>query len=245
VYGHPADMDAIAAIASKHGLWVLEDAAEAHFARYKGRMTGSLGTMATFSFFGNKVITAGEGGAVTTADPQLEAKARLLKNQGMDPERRYFHPVVGHNFRLTNVACAILCAQLERREAILARRRQIFARYRAALGGIAGIGFQPVAPWAEISPWLFCITVDESFGIDRDALMAHLRARGIDTRPFFIPLHRMPPYERESRARGAELPVTDRLAATGLNLPTYNNLPDSDIDRIALAIRSACQHAPR
>ncbi len=244
VYGHPADMDALAEVARAHGLWLLEDAAEAHVARYKGRIAGSLGTIASFSFYGNKVLTAGEGGALTTDDPALEARARLLKNQGMDPERRYFHPVVGHNYRMTNVACAILCAQLERRAAILERRRAIFARYRAALEGVPGIGFQPVAPWAEVSPWLFCITVDEqAFGIGRDALMAELAAARIDSRPFFIPLHRMPPYEAASRARDEDLPHTEAISASGVNLPTYNALQDSDVDRVAAAIRRACRSA--
>ncbi len=244
LYGHPADMDPLGEVARAHGLWLLEDAAEAHCASYKGRATGSLGAIATFSFYGNKVLTAGEGGALTTDDPELEARARLLKNQGMDPERRYFHPVVGHNFRLTNVACAILCAQLERKTAILGRRRQIFARYRAALEGAPGIGFQPVAPWAEVSPWLFCITVDEAAaGIGRDALMAELKDARIDSRPFFIPLHRMPPYEAASRARGEHLPRAERLSASGINLPTYNALSDSDVDRITAVIRRACTHA--
>jgi perosamine synthetase len=240
VYGHPADMDAVGEVARARGLWVLEDAAEAHVARYKGRVAGSLGTMATFSFYGNKVLTAGEGGAVTTADAQLEARARLYKNQGMDPARRYFHPVVGYNYRLTNVACAILCAQLERREAILARRRAIFARYQAGLEGVPGIGMQPVAPWAEISPWLFCITVEAAAAMGRDALMKRLGEQKIDSRPFFVPLHRLPPYEAASRARGEELPVTERLSATGINLPTYNAMRDEDVDRVCDVIRKAC-----
>ena len=114
LYGHPADMDAINHVAATHGLWVVEDAAEAHFARYKGRPTGSLARIGVFSFYGNKVLTSGEGGAITLDDPALEQRARLLKGQGVDPERRYFFPITGYNYRLTNLACAILCAQLER-----------------------------------------------------------------------------------------------------------------------------------
>jgi perosamine synthetase len=115
LYGHPADMDAIRDIARRHGLWVVEDAAEAHTARYKGRPVGSLSDIAMFSFYGNKILTSGEGGALTLSDPALERKARMLRGQGMDPERRYYFPIVGYNFRLTNVACALLCAQFERR----------------------------------------------------------------------------------------------------------------------------------
>ena len=239
LYGHPADMDRINHVAATHGLWVVEDAAESHYARYRGRRTGGLASVGVFSFYGNKVLTSGEGGAVTLHDPALEHRARLLKGQGVDPERRYFFPITGYNYRITNVACAILCAQLERAEQIVARRRQIFARYREALAGIPGIGFQPVAEWAEPSPWLFCVTVDErAYGRTRDELMAHLALAGVDTRPFFVPLHRLPPFRNESRARGEELPLTDRLGATGLNLPTFNALTDAQVDEIARVVRA-------
>lgn len=240
LYGHPADMDAINEFAASHGLWVIEDAAEAHLARYKGRVAGSLGRIGTFSFYGNKMFTSGEGGALTVEDPALERRLRILRGQGMDPERRYFFPVIGYNYRLTNVACALLCAQLERRNEILDRRRRLFSRYRDRLDGIPGIGFQPVAPWAEPAPWLFSITVDAvRYGTTRDALLASLERQGIETRPFFIPLHRLPPFERQSRERGEELPITDRLAGTGLNLPTYSQMTDEQVDRVAAAIRGA------
>jgi perosamine synthetase len=240
LYGHPADMDPINRLAATHGLWVVEDAAESHLARYKGRPTGSLARIGVFSFYGNKVLTSGEGGAMTLDDPALEHRARTLRGQGVDPERRYFFPITGYNYRLTNIACALLCAQLERADAILARRRQIFERYRAALAGAPGIGFQPVAEWAEPSPWLFCVTVDpHTYGRTRDDLAAHLDERGVETRPFFIPIHRLPPYRKESAARGEELPVTDQLAASGLNLPTYSRMTDDDIERTCELVRAA------
>lgn len=239
LYGHPADMDAINAVASARGLWVVEDAAEAHFARYRGRPVGTLGSIGTFSFYGNKVITSGEGGAITLNDPALEARVRMLRGQGMDPERRYFFPMVGYNYRLTNVACALLCAQLERREQLVARRRRVFNGYRRRLRGIPGIGFQPVAPWAEPAPWLFCITVDEEeYGVSRDALMDHLAKAEIETRPFFIPIHTLPPYSEASRRRGDRLPVTERLGAAGMNLPTYGALRGPQIEQVAQAVRA-------
>ena len=145
--GHPADMDRINHIAAVNGLWVVEDAAEAPLATYKGRVVGGLAKMATFSFFGNKLITCGEGGAITLSDPQLDTRLRILRGQGMDPQRRYYFPVTGYNFRLTNVAAAILCAQLERREEIVATRTALFDRYKELLAPIRGVGFQPVAPW--------------------------------------------------------------------------------------------------
>jgi perosamine synthetase len=238
LYGHPADMDAIQRVADTHGLWVVEDAAESHGARYKGRPTGGLARAGAFSFYGNKLLTSGEGGALTVDDPSTLRRARALRGQGVDPDRRYFFPIVGYNYRLTNVAAAILCGQMERFDAILARRRAIFSAYRAALQGVPGIGFQPVAPWAEPSPWLFCVTVDEAaFGCSRDALAARLAKGGVETRPFFVPLHTLPPYRRESRARGDRLPRTERLAASGINLPTYNTLTDDDVAHVADSIR--------
>lgn len=240
LYGHPADADAVNAVARKRGLWVVEDAAEAHGARYKGRPTGSLAEVATFSFYGNKVMTSGEGGALTTDDPGIEQRIRLLRGQGMDPERRYYFPITGYNYRITNIAAALLCAQMERRETILARRRDIFARYREGLKDVRGIGLQPVAPWAEPSPWLFCVTVDgKAYGESRDQLMARLEAAGIETRPFFIPLHTLPPFAAQSRARCESLPVTESLAASGINLPTFNQMEPAEIDCICDLIRKA------
>lgn len=240
LYGHPADMDSINQIARINGLWVIEDAAEAHFARYKGRLVGSLARLATFSFYGNKILTSGEGGAITLDDSDLESRLRTLRGQGMDPRRRYYFVTIGYNFRLTNLACAVLCAQLERSTALIEQRRHVFRRYREALTGVPGIGFQPVAPWADPAPWLFCITLDErEFGRSRDELMTILQEAGVETRPFFMPLHRLPPYADASQRRGEVLPVTDRLGADGINLPTYSELTESEIEHIAGLIRKA------
>jgi perosamine synthetase len=239
LYGHPADMDAINHIAAVNGLWVVEDAAEAHFATYKGRVVGSLARAATFSFYGNKIITCGEGGAITCADPQLQIRMRTLRGQGVDPDRRYYFPVTGYNFRMTNLAAAILCAQLERRQAIIDARRRVLAQYRDALEGVRGISFQPIAPWAAPAPWLMCIQVQEEFGRSRDELMNVLDAEAIETRPFFIPLHTLPPFRQESKARGHQLPHTERLSAAGINLPTFAALAGDDIGRIARVIRGA------
>lgn len=240
LYGHPADMDAINRVAGIHGLWVVEDAAEAPFATYRGRPVGSLARIATFSFYGNKVITSGEGGAVTVQDDALNLRLRTLRGQGVDPTRRYFFPVTGYNFRLTNVAAAFLCAQLERTESMLADRRRIYARYAANLEDVAGIVPQPVAAWAEITPWLYSITVDPShFGRTRDELIAALAHAGVETRPFFIPLHTLPPFRAMSQQRSETLPVTESVGAAGLNLPTYVGLEDDDIDAICDVIRAA------
>ncbi len=239
LYGHPADMDAINQFAAVHGLWVVEDAAEAHLAQYRGQPVGGLADMTTFSFYGNKIFTCGEGGAITLSAPQLELRTRTLRGQGVDPSRRYFFPVTGYNFRLSNLACALLCAQFERREGLLTARRRVFSRYRERLTGIEGIGFQPVAPWAEPAPWMFCITVHEAaYGRSRDELAEILASEEIETRPFFVPLHRLPMFREESQRRGEQLPVTERLASSGLNLPTYSQLSDEDLDRVCEVIRT-------
>lgn len=239
LYGHPADMDAINRVAGIHGLWVVEDAAEAHFATYKGRPVGGLADIATFSFYGNKMITSGEGGAVTVSDPRLVLRARTLRGQGMDPARRYYFPVTGYNFRLTNIACAILCAQIERRDAIVERRRGIFDTYRSGLAGAPGIGFQPVAEWAVPAPWLFCITVDPNvYGCTRDELVARLDAEGIETRPFFIPLNTLPPFREGALGRGDAVPIAKALGESGLNLPTFGGLSNESQARVISSVRA-------
>lgn len=238
-YGHPADMDAINALAGVHGLWVVEDAAEAHGARYRGDVVGGLGTIGTFSFYGNKILTSGEGGAVTTSDAQLALRLRTLRGQGMDPNRRYYFPVTGYNFRLTNVACALLCAQLERVDDLVTERTRLVDRYRQNLMTAPGIGLQPRADWAEPAPWLFNVTVDASAGVTSPDLAAALLAAGIETRPFFIPLHTLPPFREGAAARSTNLPITDDIAARGLSLPLFPQLGDAAVDRVCEVLTGA------
>jgi len=233
IYGHPADMDAINQVATAHDLWVVEDAAEAHMAEYKGRRVGSLADIATFSFFGNKVFTSGEGGAVTFNDEALLERAKMLRNQGNDPHQRYVHQIVGYNYRMTNLSAAILCAQIERADDILGRRQEIFETYGRHLKGVSGIGLQPIAPWAKQTPWLYCITVDPvRYGATRDQLADYLHENGVDSRPFFPGMHHQPPYLELSAAQNARLPQSDYLSATGLSLPAYTDLSDIQIGAI-------------
>jgi perosamine synthetase len=232
LYGQPADMEGLGAVCAPRGIRIVEDAAEAPMASYRGRPTGGLGDIGTFSFYGNKLFTSGEGGAVTLNDDSMAATVRLLRGQGMDPNRRYWFPVVGYNYRLTNVAAALLCAQLERRQDFVKRRREIYARYTEGLTGRPGIELQVDIPGTTRSPWLFSILVDEaSFGSSRDDVILGLAQAGIETRPFFPPIHRLPPYQG-ARVAGARLPVTDRLAAQGLNLPTFVGLKLDTVDLI-------------
>ncbi|WP_145076459.1 DegT/DnrJ/EryC1/StrS family aminotransferase [Aureliella helgolandensis] len=234
--GHPADMDRINEIAAIHGLWVVEDAAEAPFALYKGREVGSLADAATFSFFGNKVFTSGEGGAVTFNQEQLHTRLKVLRGQGMDPKRRYYFPVVGYNYRMTNIACAILCGQLDRKESILQARREIYEQYDEQLLPIPGIRQQPAASWATPSPWMYSVVIEpEVFGFTRDEVIAYLAEAGIDSRPFFVPIHHLPPY-RQCPVRGPML-HTDDLGENGIMLPTYNTLGKAEIEEVVGCIR--------
>lgn len=220
--GHPADMDPILEIARMHDLWVVEDAAEATFATYRGRMVGSLGDVATFSFYGNKILTSGEGGAVTFSDPVLQQRMIMLRGQGVDPCRRYYFPIVGFNYRMTNVAAAILCAQMERRQSLVMHRQRIVDIYAERLADVPGIGLRETAPWAVPAPWMASCVVDpDAFGCTRDELAITLKDCGIDTRPMFVPIHQLPPYRAAARKRRTVLPVTDRLGDRGLMLPTY------------------------
>jgi perosamine synthetase len=156
----------------------------------------------------------------------------------MDPQRRYFFPITGYNFRLTNVACAMLCGQLERQEYLIERRQWIYKQYQDRLAGIPGIYFQPVADWAKPAHWLFCITVNkQEYGSSRDELMDLLDKEDIETRPFFIPLHNLPPFREESRLRKEHLPVTDLLGASGINLPTFPGLTEKEIESVTTKIR--------
>jgi perosamine synthetase len=239
LYGHAADLDAVNAVAEHHGLWVVEDAAEAALAKYKGRPVGSLAKITTFSFHVTKVFTSGEGGAITTDDEQIEAFIRMIYSHGMDPNRRFFFPVSGYNYRLTNISAGLLCAQMERHEMFMQRRADIFRRYQELLEGTPGIRCRPVAPWATLSPWLFSVTVDaDAFGWTRDQLMEKLSEHKIESRPFFIPVHSLPPFAESSRQRSTQCPITDRLCGAGVNLPTYTTMTDGHIERVAEVIRS-------
>lgn len=229
LYGHPADMDAITEIATRHGLWVIEDAAEAHFARYKGQPVGGLSTVGTFSFYGNKSITCGEGGAVIVNDDILAHRLRMLRGQGMDPNRRYYHPITGYNFRLTNIAAAILCAQLERASVLIEQRYVVRSVYEERLAD-SPISFQKEVGWVESSPWMTCILLPTRE--DRDRIANLLAEDGVETRPLFIPLHRMPPFAEVSARRKDHMPVSDDLSDRGLCLPTYPGLMTCEIHGI-------------
>jgi perosamine synthetase len=231
LYGQPADMDAIMALAERHGLVVIEDAAEAAGALHKGRPCGSIGHAGTFSFFSNKVITTGEGGMVVFRDDRAAEHARRLRDHGMNPAKRYWHDEVGFNYRLTNLQAAIGCAQLEQFDGFIERKLAIAAAYRARLGRIEGLNLPAEIPGMRNSHWMMSIIAElEGAGLDRDAFMARLGKAGIETRPLFYPLHQMPPYR--GHAGNREFPHATRLSAHGLSLPSGVTLTDGQLDYV-------------
>jgi perosamine synthetase len=230
LYGHPVDMDPVLDLAKRRGLFVIEDAAEAHGAVYKGRRVGSIGDMGTFSFYGNKIITSGEGGMIVVNDDKLAGVARLLKGQGMDPARRYWFPIRGYNYRMTNVAAAIGLAQLEKADWHMSRRREIAAGYEQRLGGIQGLHLQPEKPWARNAYWISSVVLGSSVAVERDAVMKELAKQGIETRPFFPPMHTLPMYK--DTAPASSFPVAESLSSRGFNLPSSANLKAEDLDYI-------------
>ena len=227
LFGRPAPMTEISAVAKAHGLYVIEDCAEAHGALYDGRPVGSFSDVASFSFFANKIITTGEGGMCLTNDPAIAARLRVLRDHGMRPERRYWHEDVGFNFRMTNLQAAIGCAQLERMDAFIAERRRAHAVYGAALAGIPGIDLPPpMSNRATPVVWFSCALVPAD---KRAAMIEACRAINIDIRPFFHGLSSMPAYKRYA----CECPVSNRLASSGVNLPTSGQVDERLAARIA------------
>lgn len=233
IYGHPADMGPILEIAKERGLFVLEDAAEAHGARYNDTIVGSMGDVGAFSFYGNKIITTGEGGMLTTDRDDILNQAIYLRDVAMSPERRYWHEAIGYNYRLTNIQAAIGVAQLEHIEKIIAKKRANAHLYSELLADAEGLVLQAEMPWAYSVFWMFSVLVTDDFGVQRDQVMRILRENGIDSRPFFYPLHTMPPYKTDDN-----LPVTDKISQQGINLPSGNLLSEAEIGKICDVLKA-------
>lgn len=231
LYGAACDMPALRALADRHGIAVVEDCAEALGTTLDGRHVGTWSEAATFSFFGNKTVTTGEGGMVTTNDDAVAARLRQVKGQGQSLTRRYWHDVLGFNYRMTNIAAAIGTAQMERVRPILARKAEIARGYRARLGH-AGVTFQRPLPGVVGSEWLVSLLLPR--GAEREAVMASMAAAGVETRPVFFAAHHMPMYRSDGR-----LPVAEDIAARGISLPSFPTLTDADLDRVAEALTAA------
>lgn len=236
-YGHPVDMDGVRALADRHGLLLVEDAAEAHGARYKGRPVGSLADAATFSFYGNKIVTTGEGGMVTTGDARLAAVVRRLRDHAFSPERHFWHTYLGYNYRMTNLQAAVGLAQVERMDALVEARRANRRRYDARLAGLPGLTLPTEAPGVSCVFWMYGVLVEDAFGLSRDALRIALAARGVETRTYFVPIHLQPVYR--AAHRGERYPVAEGLCRRGLYLPSGSGLTDEDVEIVAGAIEAS------
>ncbi|MFT4065265.1 DegT/DnrJ/EryC1/StrS family aminotransferase [Paraburkholderia sp.] len=230
LYGQATDMDAVMALAKKHSLYVIEDCAEAIGTRFDGTHVGTIGDVGCFSFFGNKTITTGEGGMVVTNNAELDRKIRHLRSQGVSSEREYWHDAIAFNYRMTNVAAAIGCAQMESIDDLIAKKQQIAEWYRQGLAGLP-LQVHRTHPRTLHSYWMVSILVDDAG--DRDALRAALQRDGIETRPLFYPLHQMSMYA----VPGQHFPVADEIASRGINLPSYPALMRDDITFICERVR--------
>ncbi|MDD1656058.1 MAG: DegT/DnrJ/EryC1/StrS family aminotransferase [Methanomicrobiales archaeon] len=229
IYGHPCDMDPIRELAGDHRAVVVEDAAEAHGAEYRGRRAGSIGQIGCFSFYANKIITTGEGGMVVTSDPALASRARALKDLAFDPMKRFLHTDVGFNYRMTNIQAAIGLAQLERIDTFVAARRATAARYTALLGDLPGLRLPVEKPWARNVYWMYGIVAGKDAPVSRDRLAPLLAARGVETRTFFVPVHQQPVCRDLGLFRGERYPVAEELGKNGLYLPSGSGLTGEEI----------------
>jgi perosamine synthetase len=236
MYGHPADMDPLIEIAQRHHLSIIEDAAEAHGAEYKGRRCGSLGDLACFSFYANKIITTGEGGMVLARDERLAARLRSERNLAFLPGRRFLHEELGHNYRLTNVQAAIGCAQLDTVEERIARKRRLGQRYTERLQHLAQLELPVEEPWARNVYWVYGIVLRDDVPMDAAELAARLRAQGVETRPFFLGMHEQPVFRRRGLFAEDHHPVAERIARRGLYLPSGLTLTDAQMDEVCAAL---------
>jgi perosamine synthetase len=241
LFGHPADMAALMELARPRAIEVIEDAAQAHGAQVGERRVGGLGHAGTFSFYGNKLITTGEGGAIVTDDVALASRMRSLKDHGMSKERRYFHSELAFNYRMTNVQAALGCAQLERASALLAKKRAIAGWYRELLAGDPRLTLAVERRGYTNAYWMSSVVLADEVGASRDQIAQRLRARGIDSRPFFVPMPELPHLSRYRAvsARGSGCPTAARLGARGLSLPSGCDLERHQVARVAHALLEA------
>lgn len=230
LYGHPCDMESIFEIARKNNISIIEDAAEAHGAECMGKKVGSIGHVGCFSFYGNKVITSGEGGMCVTNDPVVSDRLKKLRDHGMNKNRRYWHDEVGFNYRMTNLNAAVGLAQLEQIGTFLKKRSNIAKLYESGLKQIRGLKIYPESPFGQNIDWMYCVFIESEFPYERDSLLAKLRECQIDARPTFYPVHMMPPYK--DLIRSGDLINSKRFGLSGINLPIYPSLSKENVKLI-------------
>ena len=239
LYGQSANLDPIIAACAQYEVPLIEDAAEALGATYRGRVVGSFGRAGIFSFNGNKIITTSGGGMLVSDDKRLIVHAQKLASQARDPAPYYEHSQVGYNYRMSNVLAAIGRGQLELLEQRIAARRRNFDYYVQELSDLPGLEFQAEAEWGRHTRWLTTLTVNpEEFGVDRDAIRLKLEADSIESRPVWKPMHLQPVF-REFQRLGGDVAVD--IFGRGLCLPSGSSLTTEDLDRVVKAVRSACR----
>lgn len=236
LYGGACDVARLRELCDRHGLRLVEDCAEAIGTRLHGLHVGTYGDVATFSFFGNKTLTTGEGGMVVTSDAGIDRRVRHLRGQGLAPDREYWHDIVGFNYRMTNLCAALGLAQLERLDAIVAAKQALGRLYAATLAGSRAVA-QSATSGEESSYWMYSVLAPDEQR--RDAARRALASAGIETRPTFNPVHRMPMFADS----GAHCPVADDLASRGMNLPSWHRLPDEAVAQIAATLSAALEPA--
>lgn len=240
IYGHPADMDPIMAIAKSHNLIVIEDAAESHGATYKGKITGSIGDINAFSFYANKIITTGEGGMVTTDSDKMADLARRMKDLSHSKSKRFIHDALGYNYRMTSMQAALGSGQLKHVEDFLATKLHMAKLYEAGLRDIPGLTLPTTRDWATHVYWMYAILVDETkFGMNKDQFRAALLSKGVDTRDFFYAPITQPALTDMGLGNGS-FPVTERIARDGCYLPSGLAITDSQIATVCDTISSIC-----
>ena len=240
IYGHSVDVDPLAALARARGVALVEDAAEAHGATYKSRKCGTLGDLAAFSFYGNKIVTTGEGGMVVTDDDALAERVRSLADMAHDPRARFRHPELGYSYRMSSLQAACGVGQLAHVEAFLERKRRMAARYAEELGEVAGLLLPVTRPWAGNVHWMYAVRLAEGFALSRDELCARLARRGVATRAFFRSSASQPLVRRRVGTQGP-FPVSERLAERGFYLPSGLALTDAQIAQVGAAVREVAR----
>ncbi len=236
IYGHPADMDPILDIAKRYNLYIIEDAAEAHGAEYKGKKCGSLGDISVFSFYANKIITTGEGGMVLVKDLDLAERARSLRNLCFQKRQRFLHDELGFNFRLTNLQASLAIKQIERINEIIGRKIEIAKTYNSLLQDLP-LQLPMQETWAKSVYWVYGIVLNDKRGLTSQDLIERLFEKGIETRPFFLGMHEQPVFKKMGLFHSERYPVAERLARYGLYLPNGLTLQDHDMEYIAQTIK--------
>ena len=238
IYGQPCNMNPIIELAKKYDLFVIEDAAEAHGAEYKGRKIGGIGDVGCFSFYANKIITCGEGGMIVTNNKRIAQKAKSLKNLSFPEGKRvYLHSEIGFNYRMTNIQAAIGLGQFEQIHELINMRRKNAQLYNNLLRGINGLELPKDSSDVKNVYWMYSILVKREFGLRRNELIDRLGKKGIETRPFFIPMHKQPVFRNMGLFKREKYPVSEKISENGLYLPSSSGLKLEEIQYICDTIK--------